>query len=227
MLLNLSPQNIRNLLAMTTIAVPRNEGKPPSANRIIKAWDKNRAPNSSGSLKPQMAAKFLQQFFNQENCRAGVTVIVQVTAMLRRSELFSLTCQDVLFPGDARLQPCCACKAGVLIRNAKTAQKVSQKQFAPVACPATIRLLMDLRAQSFLYLSVFHYLTYALYRSSFRTVMTFFDLLLIKITLYDSHGDSTFSTHQKVQQVDQLTLVGRWSSPVSISHYCLRLGKSI
>lgn len=72
-----------------------------------------------------------------------------------RNLIAMLAIEDFLFLGDLHLQPYGASIAGFITRRAKTAKNIAQNQFLPIACPATITILMDLRAHSTLSLSFF------------------------------------------------------------------------
>lgn len=130
---NAPPQKIRNLLAMIAIAAPTTKGKIARSQRLVKSWAKNRTPSPSDPWTQQMAAAYAFHLLSSHKLRAGTAVIVQFTALLRPSELFSLTWDDILFPGDSRLQSYSLATAGILVRNAKTAMHIAQKQFVPIS----------------------------------------------------------------------------------------------
>lgn len=175
-------------MAMLTIAALRTMKKLPKDALLICSWAKNRTSKPSAPWTPQIAATVAQHLSSVNNLRAGTAILLKFAAMLRPSELFSITWEDILFPGDLRLQPYGPTTAGLLVRNPKTAKHIAQKQFVPVACPATITLIMNLRACSNLSLSVFHDLDYASYRSVFISAMKFFELSVTKITLHGARG---------------------------------------
>lgn len=107
-----------------------------------------------------MAANFSFHHFNSKYIRAGTAIILHFAALLRPIELFSLTWEDVLLPGDVRLEPHGLDTGGILVRNAKKVLQIAQKQFVPITCPAAITLLMNLRANSELHILVFDKLSY-------------------------------------------------------------------
>lgn len=154
--------------------------------------------------------------------------------MLHPSELFAITWEEVLFPGDLRLLPYVSATAGFLICNAKTAQHIAQKQLVTIECPAEITLLMDLRAHSSSAISVFHFLSYSSYRTAFKSALQHFELPVTKITFHGARGGAAFLAHKKGQKADQTALVDGWRSTASVAHYLdqakailadLRLGK--
>lgn len=194
---NATPQRIRNLLAIISIAAPATKGKLSRTQRLVKSWAKNRTPSPSAAWTQQMAAAFAFHMLNSQRLRAGTAVIVQFAALLRPSELFSLTWDDILFLGDLWFQHYGLATAGLLVRNAKTAMHIAQKQFIPISCPAAITLLMDLRSRSSLDLPVFHYLNYAPYRSVFISALTYFELPTTNISLNGARGGAAFLAHQK------------------------------
>lgn len=204
---------------MLAIAVPSTKGNLHRSARFVQSWDKNRTPSPSAQWTKQMAAAFAQFLLSTNELRAGTAVITQFPALLRPSELFSLTWEDLLFPGHLRLQPYGLATAGLLVRQAKTVLHIAQKQFVLVSCPAAITILMDLRSRVSLTEPVFHPLSYAKYRAIFTTTLKYFELALHKVSLHGARGGAAFHAHQKGQQGDQIALIGRWRSATSVAHY--------
>lgn len=58
--------------------------------------------------------------------------LVQFPALLRSSELFSLTWSEVLFAGNLCLQPYGLATAGILVRGPKTVLHIVEQQFVPI-----------------------------------------------------------------------------------------------
>lgn len=166
-----------------------------------------------------MTAAFALHLFKSQRIRAGTAIVLQISALLRPSEIFSLTWNGVLMPRDLRLQPYGVETAGILVRNPKTALHIAQQQFVPVPCPATITLLMNLRSRTATSYPVFYNLSYASYRILFRDVLTHFELPLNKISLHGVGGRVAFHPHRNGQRADQLALIGRWRSAASVALY--------
>lgn len=102
---NASPQKLKNLMAMLSIAAPATKNKHPKAARLIHSWTKNCFPNPYAPWTPQIAAAVAMQLLETHKAHAATAVILQFAAMLRPSELFAITWEDVLFPGDLHLTP--------------------------------------------------------------------------------------------------------------------------
>lgn len=86
-----SPQKIRNLLAMIEIAAPTTKGKLLIYARLVKSGAKNRTPSPSAPWTQQIASAFSFHLFHTKQIIAGTAIILQFAALLRPSELFSLT----------------------------------------------------------------------------------------------------------------------------------------
>lgn len=78
---------------------------------------------------------------------------------------------------------------------------------------------MDLRTQSTLTLSGFHYISYVTYGKALKNVLTVFELLVTKISLHGPRQVAAFMAHEKGQKGDKLALLGRWRSPETVAHH--------
>lgn len=134
----------------------------------------------------------------QSNCiQVGTAFIIQFAALLRLSELFSLTCNDILYTSDLRLQPYGQGTLRMLVENPKATLHIAQQQFVPFLCPAAITILMDLRSHTSLSLSVLHSLANAKYRTDFQSALTYFKLPTEKLSLHGARGGAASQAHRK------------------------------
>lgn len=114
-------------MAMLAIAAPSSNGRLPRSARMLNSWPKNITQNPSAPWTPQMTVVFAAEIFKEHKDRSVTVITTHFAEILRPSALFSLTWEDILFPGDFILISYGLSIECLLVRNPKTGQHIARK----------------------------------------------------------------------------------------------------
>lgn len=150
---------------------------------------------------------------------AAALLLISYDALLRLSEGLSLMWDNILFPGDLRLQGYGALTAGVTILDSKTSRSAGRFQFVKIEDKNVIQFLKVYRSMNRVTTHFVNELTYSRYERSLKQAARRLGVSNQHFSSHSARIGNTTQEYIRGKPVEQLAVDGRWKSLNSLRYY--------
>lgn len=138
-------QEMCNLVSMIYLMYPSIKLNLGITHRCLSSWQRIKRPTSAASLTFELCLAFSMDMLLQNCSDMAVVLLLSFSGFVRASEALKIKWDDVVFPGDQRVDSYGPNIAGANNGDAKTTRHTGPIQFVKFKEKETIQLLALLR----------------------------------------------------------------------------------